>query len=129
MLKETKQRLSGGENPRNLKMELAYELVRLVHGEGAAQGAKEDFVAKFQNKEIPDDLPEMELSSDINLIEALLKAGFIASKSEARRMISQGGVKVDGETVKDVEYIIRLSPEGVVLQKGKRQFVRVIGKK
>lgn len=124
----------GNVNPRDLKMRLAFELTKLVHGEAKAQKAQEQFIKTFQKKETPDEIVNYELPPQMRggqiknykLIDLLVEVKLVTSKSEARRLIEQGGIKVDNEVVNDVNKIIEITEKGVLLQRGKRQFVRVI---
>ncbi|MBK7326782.1 MAG: tyrosine--tRNA ligase [Propionivibrio sp.] len=114
-----------GANPRDIKFELAKELVSRFHGgPGAGNDAMREFIARFQRSEIPDNLPEVSVTA--GSIAAILKqAGLVSSTSEALRMIDGGGVRVDGEKVGDRN--ARLSVGAcVVLQVGKRKFARVV---
>lgn len=119
----------GEENPRNVKFELAKEIVSRFHGgQSAGQLAMENFIAQFQRGEIPEDISEINLkaSSESYLIANLLKdAGLTASTSEAVRMINQGAVKIDGEKISDPKLAI---PTGTkhIYQVGKRKFARII---
>jgi len=124
---EIKNKLEAGENPRNMKMKLAWEITKLVHGEEKANFAQENFVSTVQNKEIPDDIAEIKVSSEeINIIEALILSKLVASKGEARRMLQQNAVKVDGEVVSDEKMMINLAKGDKILQKGKRGFAKLI---
>lgn len=114
-----------GANPRDIKYELAKEIVSRFHGgERAGNDAMHEFIARFQRSEIPDNLPEVSVAA--GYVAAILRqAGLVASTSEAFRMIDGGGVRVDGEKVGDRN--ARLSAGAcVVLQVGKRKFVRVV---
>lgn len=116
-----------GRNPRDVKMELAAELVGRFHGEDAARKADEAFVSRFRKGEMPADMPELGLPSQEGglMIGNLLKgAGLVSSTSEAMRMIKQGAVKVDGERVTDTRLVITQG-ETHVFQVGKRRFARV----
>lgn len=118
--------LQQGANPRDLKMRLAREIITQFHDADAARAAEEDFVTKFQKREIPEDMPEHRISGVTTIVDVLAEAGLAASKSEARRLISGGGVRVDGEKVESIEATIEPSAPHVV-QVGRRKFVRVTG--
>jgi tyrosyl-tRNA synthetase len=117
-----------GANPRDIKLALAGELVARFRGSAAAEAAQQAFVARFQRREIPADLPEqvinMDQSSPPSLAQVLKAVGLVSSTSEALRMVAQGAVKVDGERAGDgrAEF-----PRGqpAVLQVGKRRIARV----
>ncbi|MCU0678856.1 MAG: tyrosine--tRNA ligase [Planctomycetes bacterium] len=116
-------------NPRDLKMKLAHELARIVHGEKAAVKAEAGFVKMFQKKETPDEVRSKKLEvRSINIIDLLVAADLAGSKGEARRLIKQGGIKVDNEVVKDEGLLVDISPKEILLQRGKRQFIKVTGR-
>lgn len=122
------KRLKGGENPRNLKMELAHLLVRLYRGEEAATQAEEHFKTVHQKKEVPDEVEEVTLKgAKWGVIEMIVELGLAPTTSEARRLIQGGAVKWGGEKVEDVKAEVALTKEGALLQVGKRNFRRVKG--
>jgi tyrosyl-tRNA synthetase len=117
---------SGEMNPRDAKARLAREIVTLYHSTAAAAAAEEHFDKVVRHKELPAEIPEYELpGAEQPLIDLLVDARLAASKSEARRLIEQGGVKVDGEAVTDLEFVVKADSESLI-QKGKRQFVKVV---
>ncbi len=122
-------RAEGGENPRDIKFELAMEIVARFHDNAAAEGARESFINRFRNNAIPDEMPEVVLecsdSGALGVGHLLHQAGLVASTSEAFRMIKQGAVRIDGERVADRSLEL---PSGstLVCQVGKRKFARVI---
>jgi tyrosyl-tRNA synthetase len=118
-----KKKLDEGENPRDIKMWLAREIVALYHSEKDAQKAEESFVKTFQKKEVPDNVLEIRVVEHIHIVDCLVKAGLAPSKTDARRIIEQGGVKIDGEVVKDPQTEVK---KGSLIQKGKRYFIRAI---
>lgn len=109
-------------HPRDAKMKLAREIVSIFYSEEDAQAAEEAFVRLFQQKETPDEMPEYELSDGATVLDVLTGTGLVSSKSEARRMIDQRGVRLDGETLERGDEAF---PHPGVLQVGKRRFVRV----
>lgn len=114
-------------HPRDAKMRLAREIVTLYHGARAARDAEDRFRQVFQRGEIPAEMPEVELSgggAPVDLVTLLAGANLAPSKSEARRLIMQGGVKVNGEPVGTVDYQVT-APAELVLQVGKRRFARI----
>lgn len=127
-LAEIKAQLADSSvNPRNIKRRLARELVTLYHDARAAQGAEEEFDRIFIDKELPGEIPEVTLRLDngsINVIRLLTETKLVASNSEARRMIAQGGVSIDGQRISDQNASIAIG-SSVVLKVGKRRFVRV----
>jgi tyrosyl-tRNA synthetase len=117
--------LSSGKNPRDLKARLAFEIVKRYHGEKAAKKAQEDFETKFVKRETPDEMPEVKLTYLTQpLADVLVETKLTGSKSEARRLLEQGGVKVDGAVIGDREAVIEPT-KGMVIQVGKRKFIRV----
>lgn len=119
--------MEAGRNPRDIKFELAVEIVDRFHGEGAGKRARETFIARFQHGDMPDDMPEKSLpggDDGLGIAAALTACGLTASNSEAFRMIKQGAVKIDGEKATDRDLVLPAGFEGV-LQVGKRRFVRL----
>jgi tyrosyl-tRNA synthetase len=119
--------VADGVNPRDIKFRLGEEMVARFHGKAAATRAREDFIARFQQGAMPDEIPEVSVvARDAGLpIANLLKdAGLVKSTSDALRLIDQGGVRIDGERVEDRGLSI---PAGTVhvFQVGKRRFMRV----
>lgn len=117
-------------NPRDLKMQLAYEITKINHGVQAAQEAQNNFVQTFQKKGLPEDLPTWQADrKKENILELLLLTKLAASKSEARRLVEQGAIKIKTETsatvVKDPKQEIELK-EGLIIQRGKIQFIKII---
>lgn len=123
---EMKKQLSKNEiNPRDIKMKLAYEIVKIFHGDKKAQEAQAYFVNTFQKKEVPDDMLEVSLfSGSIKIVDLLLELKLASSKGEARRLIEQGGIKVGEQVIKDVNLEIKLE-NNLIIQRGKRQFVKI----
>ncbi len=114
------------DKPRDVKMLLALEIVKMYHGAKLANEAEEQFVRVFQKHETTD-AQEVRLNKKIyKLIDLLVEVKFVASKSEARRVVLEKGVKVDGKIVSDPNSDIVIKKEGVLIQKGKRYFIRVI---
>jgi len=112
----------GTRHPRDVKMELAREIVSIFHSEQAAREAEEQFKRVFQAHEAPDEMPEYALQAGQTVLDVLVAAKLVASKSEARRLIEQKGVRLDGEVLLDAQAVF---PHAGVLQVGKRKFVRV----
>ena len=122
-IEEYKKQLKGGlVNPRDIKMKLANEITKIYWGEVNAINAEKYFIDVFQKKEIFIQMPEMKLANK-NIAEILILSKCVSSKSEARRLIDQKGIKIDGEIVESMEKIIN---SGSVLQKGKRYFLKII---
>ncbi|KKU73068.1 MAG: Tyrosine-tRNA ligase [Parcubacteria group bacterium GW2011_GWA2_47_26] len=120
------KKLQGGINPRDVKARLAREIVKMYHGAAAAQKAEEAFVQTFQRHEVPEEVQELRIRNHkLGIVDLLVQTKFAVSKSEARRVVEQGGIKVDGKVVDDSSAVITLTKQGVLVQKGKRHFVRV----
>lgn len=113
---------SGNVHPRDAKMKIAREITSVFYGDADAQRAEEAFVKTFQHKEVPDEMPEYELKNGQVVLDVILDAKLAASKSEARRLIDQKGVRLDGEVLErgDMPF-----PHPGVLQVGKRKFLRI----
>jgi tyrosyl-tRNA synthetase len=122
-----RRRVAGGMNPRDAKFELGLELVGRFHGKAAAEAAKQEFVARFQQGALPEDIPELTLESrdgSLGIAHLLKDAGLVTSTSEAFRMIGQGAVRIDGVRVEDRSLAIGAGTTHVY-QVGKRRFSRV----
>ena len=118
-------------NPRDTKHELALAIVRMYHGEEAAQAARAHFEKTVIRKEIPDDVPEFrpepQEGARIGLLSLLSQAGLAQSNSEARRLVQQQAVSIDGEKVTDPRMEIDLSERASFLVKvGRRRFTRIV---
>jgi tyrosyl-tRNA synthetase len=116
---------SGRLHPRDAKMGLAREIVSIFHGDEAAAQAEAHFVAIFQQHELPPQIPDFALSTPTELLEVMVLTGLARSKSDARRLIQQGGVRLDGKVVADVGLVVT-PKDGQVLQVGKRRFARLV---
>lgn len=114
------------ENPRNIKMELALTITKLYHPEEVALNAQNEFINVVQKKQIPDNIKEFEINNEISLISFLVDIGFSSSKSEAKRLIIGGGVKIDGNKISDINYMLDSSSKNTVLQAGKRNFIKFV---
>ncbi|QQS22910.1 tyrosine--tRNA ligase [bacterium] len=117
--------LKRGENPRTIKMQLAAEIVTMYHGQKAAIAAQEKFVKQFSNKELPDEIREVSLAAGkYATTDLLVKLSLAASKSEARRLLEQNGVKVNQKTFTDSVMDIG-KKNNLIIQVGKRKFVKI----
>ena len=124
---QLKEAMAAGENPRNIKVLLAKELVARYHNDAAAEQAEQDFVQRFQKNQIPDDMPEITLQADgaeMMIGHVLKDAGLVTTTSEAFRMMKQGAVKLDGEKIQDKGLALSKGIQ-CVCQVGKRKFARV----
>lgn len=117
------------ENPRDAKLRLAGEIVKIYHGEDEARSAREFFINTFSKKEIPTDVAEFMATEELKLAELLVKSGNATSMSDARRKIDQGGVSIDEEKLTDQQMMITAQLDGKVLKVGKMGFVKIVFKK
>ena len=124
---ELQKKVDAGMNPRDAKFELAMEIVERFHDAAAATGARDEFIARFRQGAMPEDMPELTLATEdgrLGIAHLLKNAGLVASTSEAFRMIKQGAVKIDGVRVED--RALQLDAGSTcVYQVGKRKFSRV----
>jgi tyrosyl-tRNA synthetase len=131
-LEELKQGLAEGTiHPRDAKMRLGRTLVRMYHGEQAAQEAEHHFKTVFQQRDLPDDMPEVQVNAaDLEdgrmwIVALLSKLGLVATNGEGRRMIQQGGVRINQQKVTDPQAKVEVQG-GMVVQVGRRKFAKVI---
>ena len=126
-LDEVSQKLEDGSiNPMELKRELARKIVAVYHNENKAIEAENHFNQVTVSKGVPDDIDDYQLKEDDLLVNIIADSGLLNSKSEARRMIKQSAVKIDGETVTDIHHKITTS-DSFILKVGKRKFLKVSG--
>ena len=113
-------------NPRDLKRLLAKVLIRMYHSIEASEEAEKEFDKIFIQKEVPEDIPEIKLdeNSVIGILDLIVKVNFASSRGEARRLIAQGGVSIDGEKISDINAEITLE-KPKVLKVGKRKFIKI----
>jgi len=122
-----KSEISDGRNPRDIKVNLAKLIIADFHSAADANAAEDDFVKRFVQKEIPDEIEEKQIAAGTYpLAQLLADTGLAASKGEARRLIEQGGVKVNGEKATVANTDILVSADGILLQVGKRKFLKVM---
>jgi tyrosyl-tRNA synthetase len=116
-----------GWHPMDAKRALAREMVARYHGLDAAHKAEHDFLQQFRQKEVPEDIPVLQLTGDgpVWICRLLGEAGLVESNGEARRLIQQGGVKLNGEKLMDADLEVEAVGE-LLLQAGKRRFARII---
>ena len=128
-LKEIKKLLDDPSiNPRDIKRKLARTFVKMYHNEEAAIQAQEEFDRIFIKKEIPDEVEEFKIddnNSEFNILDLVLKVNFAPSKGEARRLVLQGGVSINGNKITDSNYSTKLS-DGMILKVGKRKFIKFV---
>ncbi|KKU13181.1 MAG: Tyrosine-tRNA ligase [Candidatus Magasanikbacteria bacterium GW2011_GWC2_45_8] len=122
-IKNVEARLKKKENPRDIKMQLARVIVEMYHNKKSASAAEEQFVKIFQKKDAPNEMPEVKPSA-YDIVVLLVEAGICKSKGEARRVIDQGGVKINDKKVAAQNYSAMVK-KGDIVQKGSRWFVKV----
>ena len=123
-----KRRCDRGEvNPRDAKIDLAKLVISDFYARSDAQTAADNFISQFSEGNLPEEIDEASLpSGERKIADLLVEAGMVESKGEAKRLIKQGGVRLDGEKVEDAGVDVRLAPgTGILLQVGKRKFLNV----
>lgn len=124
-IKKIESDLKKGANPRDIKSKLADEIVSLYHGQKKAREAKAEFNRVFQQKENPADMKKVKLSGKpLKVVELLVTIKLVSSKGEARRLVEQGGVKINGKPVNNWQEVIKIRP-GMIIQVGKRRFLEI----
>jgi len=125
-IKEIEKRMKAGENPRDIKMELAEKIVSIYHNKKKAEEAKNEFIKVFSKNKEPEDIKEMKIDKGekIWIVELLEKAHFVKSRGEARRLIQNGALKIDGEKVTDFKLNISFDKD-TVIRVGKLRFVKI----
>ena len=126
-IEDFKQQVADGANPRDIKIELAKEIIARFHDQAAADAAHQEFINRFQKGAMPDEMPEFTFTpegGELAIANLLKDAGLVASTSEAMRMIKQGAAKIDGEKVTDNKLQVAAGTTAVY-QVGKRKFARV----
>ncbi|MBB6479553.1 tyrosine--tRNA ligase [Spirochaeta isovalerica] len=118
------------ENPRDVKMELASEIVSLYHGTEKAERCRLGFISQFSRRELPEEIPLFFIDPKGMKITGILKeSGLLPSISEARRLIIQGGLKIDGDPVRDPDFILRpVIDTFIIIKAGKRKYLKVKGR-
>lgn len=124
-INEKKKRLEAGENPKDIKLELAHEIVCMYHSEKAADAARENWQKAFSKKEIPDDMPEVKVEAGTSVVDIIVSQDIADSKTSARRLIDESAVtNLDtGEKITDPQAKIDAS---VRLKIGKKNFVKIV---
>ena len=125
-MKEIKNSLNDGKtNPRDIKRELARKIVAIYHSDVLAKKAETNFDKIFIGKEVPDYIPEVKLDKDELLVDIIASNKLVSSKSEARRLIDQGAVKIDDEKCLDRDQIINKG-KSIIIKVGKRRFLKIL---
>ncbi|MDE1970774.1 MAG: tyrosine--tRNA ligase [Patescibacteria group bacterium] len=118
--------LNNGANPRDVKMKLAHALVSLYHGTEAADNAQENFVNTFQKKQVGEDVGEVTVKLPLSITEFLKESGHVKSNSEARRLVDERGVRMEGETITDPQHMLEEGDNGKIIKVGKRYFYKIV---
>ena len=123
---DIEQRIANGRlHPMDAKMMLAQDIVTIYHDAEAAVRAEAHFKRVFQKRELPEDMPTHKLAAPQNIVDLLAEVGLAPSKSQARRLVAQGGVRLDGNKVESIKETV-MPGEEAILQVGKRRFVRLL---
>ena len=123
--KMDEQIASNSINPRDIKMALAHMITEEYHGKEGADKAQEDFINVVSNKGIPDDIESVKIDAEKSILDLLVELSFVQSKGEAKRLIQGGGVKIDGEKISDMGFVVKPQMDAV-LQAGKRKFAKLV---
>ncbi|WP_085298507.1 tyrosine--tRNA ligase [Cognaticolwellia mytili] len=127
VINDYKAQIAAGSNPRDVKIDLAKELIERFHDAAAAEAAHQEFINRFQKGALPDDMPEMDVvteNGEIAIANLLKEAGLVTSTSDAMRMIKQGAAKIEGEKITDNKLVISAGATAVY-QVGKRKFAKI----
>lgn len=124
---EIEDALKNGENPMKLKKQLAFEIVKELHNQTDADAAKENFESTVQDREMPTDIPLVTIEGSGSIADVLVQTGLVLSKSDAKRLIEQGGVEIDNERISDANLPFKtlVKNNEIIIQVGKRRFVKV----
>ena len=123
--KMDEQIASNSINPRDIKMALAHMITEEYHGKEGADKAQVDFINVVSNKGIPDDIESVKIETEKSILDLLVELSFVQSKGEAKRLIQGGGVKIDGEKISDMGFVVKPQMDAV-LQAGKRKFAKLV---
>ncbi len=115
---------AGRLHPRDAKMRLAREIVEIFHGKEGAGRAEEHFRTVFQEHELPPEIPQYAMGQPTSILELLVATGLARSRSEARRLVQQDGVRLDDRVVSEIDALVE--PQSQVLQVGRRHYLRLI---
>lgn len=130
-LEDSKKRLDAGENPRNIKMQMAQKVVDIWHGLGSGAKAREEFENVFSKHSLPSDIEEFALDEfdfPIQICKLIQKLGLAPTVSEARRLVQSNAVKLDETTISDPIHEVDFPKEPMILKVGKRRYAKLIGR-
>ena len=114
------------QNPRDLKRQLARMVVEIYHNEDEAIKAEESFDKLFIKKDVPDEMPEYTITSNVKAIDLITDNALVASRGDAKRLIKQGAVSLDGNKVSDINFEVSKSNNPQILKVGKRKFIKIV---
>lgn len=124
-IKDIENQMKNGEvNPRDIKMVLAEEIVNLLYNKEEAEKAKQNFVSIFQKREMPEDLPEIQIKSGETILDIVSKTNVYDSNSEIKRAIMQGAIRINEEKIKDFKDVVDCD-DGAILRVGKKSFFKI----
>jgi len=124
-IKDMEKQIKSGElNPRDIKMVLAEEIVTLLYNKDESEKAKQNFVSIFQKREMPDDLPEIQIKSGETILDIVSKTNVYDSNSEIKRAIMQGAIRINDEKIKDFKDVVDCD-DGVILRVEKKSFFKI----
>jgi tyrosyl-tRNA synthetase len=117
----------GNLHPMDAKKQLAWEIVSIFDGDEAATKAAKHFERVHQQRQLPEDMPVVELTEPTNVVDIIYDAEMARSKSQARRLVKQGAVRLDGQKIKAIDFDITVDDKAI-LRIGKRRFLQLVGK-
>ncbi len=123
-ISDIEQKLAKGDNPIQFKKILAYEIVKQLNSDESAQKAQDAFQSTVQNKELPTNIPEYKVEGDKGIFDILVDSGSVESKSEAKRLLEQGGLELDGEKL-TIESLDQNLQSGMILKVGKHKYLKI----
>lgn len=125
-IRRIEKKLKRGENPKEAKLRLAFEITKMYHGKKEAQKALKEFERVFAQKKTPEKIPELKFpKKSVKIINLLYKLNLVKSKSEAKRLITQKGVLINGKIIEEVQKIIT-PKNGMIIKVGKRKWIKII---
>jgi len=124
-IKKIEEQMKSGEvNPRDIKMILAEEIVNLLYNKEEAEKAKQNFVSIFQKREMPEDLPEIQIKKGETILDIVSKTDVYDSNSEMKRAIMQGAIRINDEKIKDFKDVVDCE-DGAILRVGKKSYFKI----
>lgn len=125
IINDYRKELKEGKNPRDIKMNLAFEIVKIYHSKEDAKKSKDYFIKTFSKKEIPSEIKEIQIKEKkLSILDLVEKSGLSSSKNEAKRLILQKGIKINGKVEDNWQKEIEIK-KGTIIQAGKRRFLKI----